>query len=82
MDDLYQKAEMPDNKVFEFHGNMQWVVCLSCGRRYPMGQIKIRFEEGEETPACEACHGILKLDVVFFDKSLPEEVLKKATFHS
>ena len=33
-------------------------------------------------PDCEACHGMLKPDVVLFGESLPEKVLKGATFHS
>jgi len=26
VDNLHQKAGVPDGKVFELHGNMQWVV--------------------------------------------------------
>jgi len=82
VDNLHQKAGVPDDKVFELHGNMQWAICLSCGRRYPFEQIKTRLDEGEETPDCEACHGILKPGVVFFGESLPEKVLKEATHRS
>ncbi|GAI53717.1 unnamed protein product, partial [marine sediment metagenome] len=28
VDNLHQKAGVPGDKVFELHGNMQWVVCL------------------------------------------------------
>ena len=35
IDNLHQKAGVPDDKVFELHGNMKWTVCLSCGKRYP-----------------------------------------------
>ena len=73
---------MPGNKVFEFHGNMQWAICLSCGKRYPFGQVKPRLDEGEEIPDCEACHGRLKPDTVFSGESLPEKVLREATYHS
>jgi len=82
VDNLHQKAGVPDNKVFELHGNMQWAVCLSCGRRYPFEQIKIRLDEGEEVLDCEACHGILKPDAVFFGEPLPEKVLTEATLCS
>jgi NAD-dependent deacetylase len=82
IDNLHQKAGVPDDKVFELHGNMQWVVCLSCGRRYPFEQIKIRLDEGEEIPDCEACYGILKPDAVFFGEPLPEKVLREATVRS
>ncbi|MBA7652529.1 NAD-dependent protein deacetylase [subsurface metagenome] len=79
IDNLHQKAGVPDDKVFELHGNMQWVVCLSCGRRYPLAQIKARLGQGEEIPDCEACRGILKPDVVFFGEELPRDVLLEAT---
>ena len=82
IDNLHQKAGVPSDKVFELHGNMQWAVCLNCGKRYPFEQIKIRLDEGVEIPDCEVCHGILKPDVVFFGESLPREVLIEATFHS
>jgi len=82
VDNLHQKAGVPDDKVFELHGNMQWVICLNCGRRYSLEQIRIRLDAGEEIPDCEACHGILKPDIVLFGEALPEEVLREATFRS
>lgn len=82
VDNLHQKAGVPDDKVFELHGNMQWVICLSCGRRYPFKQIKARLDEDKEIPDCEECHGILKPDVVLFGELLPEKVLREATFRS
>ena len=82
VDNLHQKAGVPDDKVLELHGNMQWAVCLGCGRRYPFAQIKARLDEGEEVPDCEACHGILKPDAVFFGESLPAKVLEEATSRS
>jgi len=82
VDSLHQKAGVPNDKVFELHGNMQWVVCLSCGRRYPLAQIKDRLDGGEEIPDCEVCRGILKPDAVFFGEALPVEVLEEATHRS
>lgn len=82
VDNLHQRAGVPENKVLELHGNMQWVVCLSCGKRYPLEQVKARLDKGEEIPDCEACHGILKPDAVFFGEPLPERVLKEASARS
>jgi len=82
VDNLHQRGGVPDNKVFELHGNMQWAVCLSCGQRYPFEQIKVRLDEGEAIPDCEACGGILKPDAVLFGESLPEKVLTEATHRS
>ncbi len=79
VDNLHQRAGVPDDKVFELHGNAQWVSCLDCGERYPMAQIKARLDQGEEVPDCQACRGVLKPDVVFFGESLPRNVLLEAT---
>jgi len=82
IDSLHQKAGVADDKVFELHGNMQWAVCLSCGKRYPFKQIKARLNGDEEIPDCEACHGMLKPDAVFFGEPLPQKVLSEATHRS
>ena len=82
VDNLHQKAGVPDDKIFELHGNMQRVICLSCGQRYPFEQIRVRLSNGEEIPDCEVCHGILKPDAVFFGEALPEKVLTEATRRS
>jgi NAD-dependent deacetylase len=82
VDNLHRKSGVPDEKVFELHGNMQWTVCLNCGKRYSLEQIKAVLGEGEKVPECEACHGILKPDAVFFGEPLPEKVLEEATFRS
>jgi NAD-dependent deacetylase len=70
---------VPAKKIFELHGNVQWAVCLSCGRRYPFEQIKARIDGGEEVPDCEACGGMLKPDAVLFGEALPEKVLQEAS---
>jgi NAD-dependent deacetylase len=78
IDNLQQKAGVPADKVFELHGSMQRVVCLSCGRRFPLEQIRARLEQGEEVPDCGICHGILKPDIVFFGELLPPDVFDEA----
>jgi NAD-dependent deacetylase len=82
VDNLHQKAGVPDSKVFELHGNMQWAVCLSCHKRFPMREILQRVEEGTEVPGCPDCHGILKPDAVFFGEQLPQKTLMEATRRS
>jgi len=82
VDNLHHKAGVPAEKIFELHGNVQWAVCLSCGRRYPFEQIKARLEGGEEIPECEACQGMLKPDAVLFGEALPQDVLEEASQRS
>jgi NAD-dependent deacetylase len=82
VDNLHQKAGVPDDMVYELHGNMQWAVCLKCGRRYPFGEIKARLDAGEEIPDCPRCRGMLKPDVVMFGEMLPQHVLEEAARRS
>ena len=78
IDNLHQTAGVPDEKVFELHGNLKWAVCLGCGQRYPFEQIKSKLAEGEEVPKCQVCAGILKPNIVFFGEMLPEGVFEAA----
>ena len=78
IDNLHQKAGVPEDRVFELHGNMGRVVCLSCHRCFPMPEVLRKIEEGVEVPDCPDCHGILKPDAVFFGEALPQETLQGA----
>jgi len=82
VDNLHQKAGVPEDKVFELHGNIRWVVCLSCHRRFPLPEVLQRIEEGIEVPDCPDCHGILKPDGVMFGEALPQETLMESTRRS
>ena len=82
VDNLHQKAGVAEDKVFELHGNMRWVVCLSCRRRLPLPEVLQKINEGVEVPDCPDCQGILKPDGVFFGEALPEETLMEATRRS
>jgi NAD-dependent deacetylase len=82
VDSLHQKAGNSADKVFQLHGNTDWVVCLSCGRRHKIEEIRKRLEQGIEIPDCDDCHGILKPDGVFFGESLPERELGEAIRYS
>lgn len=78
IDNLHELAGNSPEIVFELHGNMQYVRCLGCSRRWPMAEILARLA-AEELPECEHCKGILKPDAVFFGESLPLAVLSEAT---
>ena len=82
VDNLHQKAGVPEDRVFELHGNMQRAVCVSCHKRFPFNEVLQRIKEGEEVPCCPYCHGILKPDAVFFGEALPQATLTEATRRS
>jgi len=81
IDNLHQKAGNSPDKVFELHGNMKFVRCMGCDRRFPVEEIIQRLPE-EEVPGCQFCRGILKPDAVFFGESLPQKTLNDAIHHS
>jgi NAD-dependent deacetylase len=82
IDNLHQRAGNSPDRVFELHGNMQWVVCLNCGKRYEIERIMEMLKTDVEIPTCERCGGILKPDVIFFGESLPFQTLNAAIEHS
>jgi NAD-dependent deacetylase len=82
IDNLHQKAGNMPGKVFELHGNMRWLRCMTCDARYPMEEMVDKYRTREDIPSCEDCGGILKPDVIFFGELLPEITLKQATLHA
>jgi NAD-dependent deacetylase len=81
IDNLHQRAGNSPDKVFELHGNMQWVRCMGCDNRFPIESILPRLEK-EEVPDCHLCHGILKPDAVLFGEALPQKTLNDAIHNS
>ncbi len=82
IDNLHQKAGNSPEKIFELHGNMNFVVCTKCHQRYPIEDIVRQLKKEEKVPDCKNCHGILKPDVVLFGEALPAKALQNAIYHS
>lgn len=82
IDCLHQKAGSSEDKVIELHGTIRWVVCLSCGKRYPSEQIRERLDQGEEMPLCDDCRGILKTATISFGQAMPIKEMEEAEYHS
>ncbi len=82
IDNLHQRAGNDPRRVYELHGNMNWISCLDCGHRYPLEEVVEKYASSPHAPVCEKCGGILKSEVVFFGEALPHETLTKATHHA
>jgi len=78
IDGLHQKAGNSPEKIFELHGNMWEVRCLSCNDVYAWDDIFQLLEEGKEVHNCRLCGGLLKPATVSFGQSLPERALREA----
>ncbi|MGA1213616.1 MAG: SIR2 family NAD-dependent protein deacylase [Solirubrobacterales bacterium] len=72
IDGLHQKSGLPEERVFEVHGSVRNLVCLSCDSTYPRERIEELWVEAEGLPRCE-CGEVLKPAVTLFEEMLPEE---------
>ena len=82
IDNLHQKSGNNPALVYELHGNMKWIVCLSCRQRYPLEDLMRGAAGDKSVPTCKKCGGILKPDVIFFGEALPEKTLRAAVRES
>jgi len=72
IDNLHQEAG--SKAVIEYHGNSHYFVCMSCGKRYDLDDIKLN----SKPPRCGKCNGLLKPDFVFFGEAIPEIASNRA----
>ena len=82
VDNLHQRAGLPDEKVIELHGNALQVGCLNCKSRWTREEIQERLEAGEKAPYCTECGGILKPTTISFGQSMPEQEMREAQMHA
>jgi NAD-dependent deacetylase len=78
VDGLHQRAGLPDEMVFQLHGDLSHAKCLDCGSRFPMQTVAEWMCADIDEPVCEKCSGMLKPDAVLFGEQLPFEVLSEA----
>ncbi len=76
IDGLHQKAG--SKKVTELHGSILRNRCIECGMRYGLDYIMNERNCVKGVPKCENCGGTLKPEVVLYEESLDERVLKQA----
>jgi NAD-dependent deacetylase len=81
IDGLHQAAGNNPENVFELHGNMWEVRCLSCNNLYSWENFFNLLEKGGNVENCERCGGLLKPNTVSFGQSLPAQTLKEAEEH-
>jgi NAD-dependent deacetylase len=65
-------------ELIEVHGSISHSVCLDCGARFEIGEVRARHaRDPERTPRCD-CGTPLKPGVVLFGEFLPQEALARA----
>ncbi len=70
IDGLHQKAG--SKNVIELHGNVNYLTCTKCGKKYNLKDIK-----RSSVPKC-SCTGTLKPDVVLYGEKLDDTAVKDA----
>ena len=78
VDNLFQDAGIPDDKVIELHGNAGYARCLSCGIRYELADLESQFRETGRVQPCSACGGIVKSATISFGQAMPEAAMQRA----
>ncbi len=74
IDNLHEKAGI--RQVLDYHGNHFKLRCMRCGKRYLIEEYNLQQlnEKDELPPHCKLCNGVLKLDVVYFQEAIPDDV--------
>lgn len=74
IDCLHQRAGAPEDKISEFHGTLDSLVCMKCSAVYGPDHSLLE----QNLPSCPKCGGVLKPDFVFFGEGIPEKAFLKA----
>ncbi len=82
IDNLHQRAGNSPDMVIELHGTAMYVLCMSCGKRWPRAEIQEWLESGVETPNCDECGGIMKSATISFGQPMPEKETAEAQARS
>jgi NAD-dependent protein deacetylases, SIR2 family len=76
IDGLHQMAG--SNNVIELHGSVHRNYCVKCGSTFNLQYI---LDSKELIPECKHCGNFVRPDVVLYEESLSEEVLKNAIYY-
>jgi NAD-dependent deacetylase len=78
VDGLHARAGTTEDRLVEIHGTMAKAMCMSCGQRWPIGEVLERVRAGETDPHCLVCGGILKTATISFGQTLVEADLERS----
>jgi len=76
VDGLHQMAG--SKNVLELHGSNHRQYCVRCGTKYALGYIFDHVNCVGFVPKCKECGGVVRPDVVLYEESLDDGVMKAA----
>jgi NAD-dependent deacetylase len=78
VDGLHQEAGSPAERVIELHGNASYAVCLGCGLRHELADLRAGWTENGPSPRCRACGDLVKTATISFGQPMPRDALARA----
>lgn len=78
VDNLHQASGVPDDQVIELHGNASYAICLACGVRRELEELRAPFVDHGVIPTCEACGGLIKTATISFGQPMPASPMERA----
>src|SRR5262249_17120917 len=79
IDNLHQRAGLPEDRVIELHGNATRARCLRCERPYDRAEVQEWLDAGVEVPGCAPpCGGIIKPRTGMFGEAMPPAETEEA----
>jgi NAD-dependent deacetylase len=76
IDGLHQKAHTKN--IVELHGTANESRCIRCHKVFPITTMINQVMQGNYSPSCEICNGLLKPNAIFFGEPLLSETLISA----
>ncbi|MFH1032734.1 MAG: NAD-dependent deacylase [Chloroflexota bacterium] len=76
IDALHEKAG--SQHLLEYHGSNAKLRCINCGSRLRREEVDLEklLRENKLPPLCPNCQGVMKIDTVFFNEPIPEDVAR------
>lgn len=78
VDNLHQRAGVPDDQVIELHGNATYAKCLDCNQACEFGPLQTAFKLCGAVPDCGHCGGMLKTATISFGQAMPGREMARA----
>ncbi len=78
IDNLHSSAG--SRNLIEYHGNYSKLRCMNCASKYEKDEFNLEemLRNDSLPPICPNCGHALKLDIVFFNEPIPEEVAARS----
>lgn len=77
IDGLHAASGVDADKIVELHGNGTYAMCLDCGDRRELAEIRKYFDRTQKAPECE-CGGFIKSATIAFGQAMPQQVMRRA----